>query len=447
MTQQNNVASSLIIIGCGPGGYRTAAYAAQQGLSVTIIEKAEAGGTCLNCGCIPTKALCHDAELAAMGVPVDFSAMMQRKQSIVEQLRGGVEQLMQQPGITFIRGEASLCDAHTVAVRLRDDSETEPMMLTADNIIIATGARAKLPPIEGIDLDGVVTSTELLDITDLPKRLVIVGAGVIGMEFANIFKSLGSEVIVIEFLKECLPAMDGDIAKRLRKLLEKRGVEFSLQSGVKSITKDECLHVAYEKKGKTAVADADIVLVATGRAANVEGLNLDAVGVEVDRRGIVVDAESFETSVKNIYAIGDVNGRQMLAHAATYQGLHVVNHILGRKDNINLDIMPAAVFTQPEAAGVGMAEEQLKDAGTPFTVHKGYYRANGKALAMGESEGLVKLFTDEQYRIVGCHILGAHASDMVQEVATMMNRQGTLQQLRDTVHIHPTLSEILTELS
>lgn len=447
MTQHSNVNSSLIIIGCGPGGYRTAAYAAQQGLSVTIIEKAEAGGTCLNCGCIPTKALCHDAELAAMGVSVDFSDMMHRKQSIVEQLRSGVEQLMQQPGISFIRGEASLHDAKTVAVRLKDEPDAEPMLLTADNIIIATGSRAKQPPIEGVGIDGVVTSTELLAVTELPKRLAIIGAGVIGLEFANIFRNLGSEVTVIEYLKECLPAMDGDIAKRLRKMLEKRGIEFNMQSGVKCITKDDCLHIAFEKKGKPAMVEADLVLIATGRAANVEGLNLEAVGVEVDRRGVVVDAESFETSVKGIYAIGDVNGRQMLAHAATYQGLHVINHILGRKDNINLNIMPAAVFTQPEVAGVGLTEEQLTDASMPFTTHKGYYRANGKALAIGETEGIVKLFTDKHDCIIGCHIIGAHASDMVQEVATLMNCQGTLQQLRDSVHIHPTLSEILTELS
>ena len=440
----------IIIIGSGPGGYRTAAYAAQHGMSVTIIERAEAGGTCLNSGCIPTKALCHDAELAALGVHACFAAMMQRKQAIVEQLRGGVEQLMQQPGITFVRGTARLKDRHTVVVNVSEEGGgacSADASFTAPHIIIATGSRAKMPPIDGIGIEGVVTSTELLSIDRQPQRLVIIGAGVIGLEFANIFRSLGSEGTVIEFQKECLPAMDGDIAKRLRKLLEKRGVEFSMQSGVQSITRDGCLHVSYQKKGKEVTVDADLVLVATGRAANVEGLGLEDAGVECDRRGIVVNPDTFETNVSGIYAIGDVNGRQMLAHAATYQGLRVVNHILGRKDDINLDIMPAAVFTQPEAACVGLTEEQLKEASTIFTTHKGYYRSNGKALAINETEGIVKLFTDEQDRILGCHILGAHASDMVQEVATLMNRQGTLQQLRDTVHIHPTLSEILTELT
>lgn len=433
--------TDLIIIGSGPGGYRTAAYAAQQGLSVTVIERAEAGGTCLNCGCIPTKALCHDAELAALGLPVDFEAIMQRKQNIVEQLRSGVEQLMQQPGITFVRGEASFADNNTVKISGTDD------VYTASNIIIATGSRAKLPPIDGIGLNGVVTSTELLSITKRPQRLAIIGAGVIGLEFASIFASLGSEVTVIEFLKECLPAMDSDVAKRLRKQLEKHGVTFHLQSAVESITTGEGLTVNFSKKGKPLSTEADIVLVATGRAANVEGLALDTVGIQTDKRGIIVDPDTYETTVKGIYAIGDVNGRQMLAHAATYQGLHVINRLLGHNDSIDLRIMPAAVFTNPEAAGVGPTEDQLKESGTPFQTHKGYYRSNGKALAIDETEGIVKLFTDDSDRILGCHILGAHASDMVQEVATLMNRQGTLQQLRDTVHIHPTLSEILTELS
>lgn len=455
-------APNLIIIGSGPGGYRTAAYAAQQGMSVTIIERDHVGGTCLNSGCIPTKALCHDAELAALGVPVDFSTIMQRKQTIIEQLRGGVETLLSQPGITLVRGEARLIDAHTVSVTAVGDSiaDNSPSTYTADAIIIATGSRSKLPPIPGIDLPGVVTSTELLSIDQRPAHLAIIGAGVIGLEFASIFNSLGTEVIVIEFLKECLPAMDDEIAKRLRKQLEKRGIQFSLQSAVQNIersfteTGGSCLRVVYEKKGKPATVDADLVLVATGRAANIEGLNLEAVGIETDKRGIVVDPDTFETSVKGIYAIGDVNGRQMLAHAATYQGLHVINHLLGREDNIDLSIMPAAVFTNPEAAGVGLTEEQLKASPTSpagglqgASTHKGYYRSNGKALTIGQTDGLVKLITDAEDHIIACHILGPHASDMVQEVATLMNRKGTLQQLRETVHIHPTLSEILTELN
>lgn len=428
----------LIIIGSGPGGYRAAEYAARQGLQVLVIEAGKAGGTCLNCGCIPTKAFCHDAELAMMGVEKDFSAVVERKNAIVEQLRNGVETLMRSPGITLVYGKATFKDANTILVNGEE--------FTAENIIIATGSHAKMLPIEGINLPHVMTSTELLDIDHIPQRLCIIGAGVIGMEFASVFASFGSEVTVVEFMKECLPTMDEDIAKRLRKQLEKRGVKFYLQSGVKVITKES---VTFERKGKEECIEADIVLVATGRAANIEGLGLENIGIACGKQGIIVNPDTFEalaTPTSHIYAIGDVNGRQMLAHAATFQGYRAVNHILGKTDSIRFDIMPAAVFTNPEAACVGPTEEQLKAEGQPFDVHKGYYRANGKALTMEATEGLVKLFTDQTDRIIGCHILGAHAADMVQEVAALMNRNATLTELRETIHIHPTLGEILQDL-
>ena len=428
----------LIIIGSGPGGYRAAEYAARQGLQVLVVEANKAGGTCLNCGCIPTKSFCHDAELAMMGVKKDFSAVVERKNAIVEQLRNGVETLMHSPGITMIYGKATFKDANTIQVNGED--------FTAENIIIATGSHAKMLPIEGINLPHVMTSTELLDIDHIPQHLCIIGAGVIGMEFASVFASFGSEVSVVEFMKECLPTMDGDIAKRLRKQLEKRGVKFYLQSGVKAITKDS---VTFERKGKEESIEADIVLVATGRAANIEGLGLEAVGIACNKQGITVNPETFEalsTPTSHIYAIGDVNGRQMLAHAATFQGYRAVNRILRKSDSIRFDIMPAAVFTNPEAACVGPTEEQLKAEGVPFEVHKGYYRANGKALTMDATEGVVKLFTDPEDKIIGCHILGAHAADMVQEIAALMNRNATLTELRENIHIHPTLGEILQDL-
>ena len=444
----------LIIIGSGPGGYRAAEYAARQGMQVLIVEADKAGGTCLNCGCIPTKAFCHDAELSALGVAVDFPSVVSRKNAIVEQLRSGVEALMKMPGITMVYGKASFKDACTVEVAPPATSPTPQVTTyTAPNIIIATGSRAKMLPIEGIDLPHVMTSTELLNIDHLPTRLCIIGAGVIGMEFACVFASFGCEVTVVEFLKECLPTMDSDIAKRLRKQMEKQGVTFYLQASVKAISEQG---VTFERKGKEETIEADAVLVATGRAANVEGLNLEAAGIEVGRGGIVVDPDTFlvhstsptppSTSPTNIYAIGDVNGRQMLAHAATFQGYRAVHHILGKKDSIRFDIMPAAVFTSPEAASVGPTEDQLKAQGRAFAKHKGYYRANGKALTMNATEGLVKLFTDADDRIIGCHILGAHAADMVQEIAALMNRDATLTQLRETIHIHPTLGEILQDL-
>lgn len=448
--------TDIIIIGSGPGGYRAAAHAASHGKTVTIIERDAAGGTCLNRGCIPTKSFCRNAEiidtlreanefgLADMSYRFDFSKVLERKNAIVEQLRSGVETLLSADGITLVRGAASLRDKHTVVVGNEE--------YTADNIIIATGSKPKMPPIEGINLDGVVSSTELLDIASVPRRLCIVGAGVIGMEFASVFSSFGSEVTVVEFLKESLPTLDSDVAKRLRQTIAKRGVTFHLQSAVSSIKEshDEAgarqLTVNFEKKGKPQSIDADIVLVATGRAACTDGLNLDAVGVETER-GMIVTDDNFRTLVNNIYAIGDVNGRCMLAHAATFQGLHVVNKLLGKQDNIRHDIMPSAIFTHPEAASVGLSEDQCEAQNIEYVCRKGFLRANGKALAMGETDGMIKLITDKEGRILGCHAFGAHTSDMVQEVAALMNQDATVAQLSDIIHIHPTLSEALHDIA
>lgn len=437
--------SDLIIIGSGPGGYRTAEYAAKKGMTVTIFEKGEAGGTCLNCGCIPTKTLCRHTEildtlrdseaygLEGLSYQFNFGRVMERKRDVTAALRQGVETLMGAPGITFVRAEARFKDAHTVIANGEE--------FTAKNIIIATGSRAKMPPIKGIDLPHALTSTELLDIESLPKRLCIVGAGVIGMEFASIFNSFGVEVTVVEFLKECLPALDSDIAKRLRQTIGKRGVNFFMQSGVKEITPE---YVIFERKGKTEQVEADMVLIATGRAANTESLGLEEAGVAFDRNGIQTD-EHLQTNVPGIFAIGDVNGKCMLAHAATFQGLHVVNHLLGEDDGIKLDLMPSAIFTHPEAAGVGLTEDRCKAEGIEYVCKKGYYRANGKALAMNETDGLVKLLAGNDGRLIGCHIYGAHASDMVQEISSLMTKGTTVKELADMIHTHPTLSEILQE--
>lgn len=450
--------SDIIIIGSGPGGYKAALHAAKAGLSVVVVERDHPGGTCLNCGCIPTKTLVRNAEVAETlrhadtfgfepsEARVDFAKVMERKQQVIEQLRAAVGSLMQSPGITFVKGEAKFADAHTIDV--------DGALYTAKDIIIATGSSAKCPPVEGIELDGVVTSTEMLEVSSVPRRLCIIGAGVIGMEFASVFSSLGSEVYVIEFLKECLPVLDSDVAKRLRQTIAKRGVEFSMQSAVKSISRTTAedgtpqLTVSYERKGKTLQAEADMVLVATGRKPNIEGLCLEAAGVEYSPRGIVTD-DDFRTNVPGIYAIGDVNARCMLAHAATFQGIHAVNTILGKTDNIRFDIMPSAVFTMPEAASVGLSEDQCKAQGIECEVRKSFYRSNGKALAMNETEGLLKLIVDttERKRILGCHAFGAHSSDMIQEVATLMNANAGLYELADIIHVHPTLSEILHSAS
>ena len=380
------------------------------------------------------------------GYSLDFGRVIERKQEVVGQLRSGVETLMQTPGITLVRGTASFADAHTVAVGNEQ--------YTAENIIIATGSDSKCPPIEGTTLPGVVTSTELLDIDHLPKRLCIIGAGVIGMEFASVFSSFGSNVTVIEFLKECLPVLDSDIAKRLRQTIGKRGVEFYMQSAVKSITQTDAedgtkqLTVSFEKKGKPVSIDADMVLIATGRKPCTEGLALEQVGIEHSPKGIVVD-DDFQTNVSGVYAIGDVNGRCLLAHAATFQGLHVGNRILNRPDDIRFDVMPSAIFTNPEAASVGLSEDQLKAEQRAYECRKGFYRSNGKALAMNETDGMIKLLVDtaNDQRIVGCHAIRAHSAEMEQEIAALMDSGTTLQQLANIIHIHPTLSEILHDMA
>ena len=432
------IQTDLIIIGSGPGGYQAARYAAQQGLKVVIVENSHAGGTCLNCGCIPTKTFAHEAELLRNPLLTDedrlrwnFNTLLERKQTIVEQLRKGVETILQHPNITFVKGFGRLSGIHSVTV---GDEE-----FTAKNIIIATGSHAKLPPVDGINDPSVMTSTELLSCSSIPKQLCIIGAGVIGMEFASAFNAFGCKVTVVEYMKECLPTIDGDIAKRLRKSLEKQGVTFIMQAGVSSIQNGT---VTYEKKGKQATVVADSVLVATGRAANTDNMGLEGVGVEFNRQGIVVD-DNMQTNIPGIYAIGDVNGKMMLAHAATFQGYRAINHILGKDDLINFDIMPAAIFTYPEAASVGISEENAKQAGLDYSCGKGFYRANGKALSMGETEGLLKLIADKDGKIIGCHVFGVHAADLVQEVTSLMNKNATVEDLKNIIHIHPTVGEIL----
>ena len=404
--------TDLIIIGAGPGGYRAAEYAAKHGLKVAIFEGDEVGGTCLNVGCIPTKTYVHSAS---------FDEARERLNQVVPQLRQGVEGILSNPYITLVREKAQFIDAHTV------EASPSGEVWRGANIIIATGSETKMIPVQGLDDPRLVDSTGLLSLESLPKRLCIIGAGVIGMEFASAFQFFGSEVTVIEFLKECLPALDSDIAKRLRKTLEKKGITFKMRTAVQNL----------------ADIDADVILMATGRKPRVQADFANA-GFEYDeRKGVTVD-ENFETTVKGIYAIGDVNGKQMLAHAAEMQAIRAVNHILGKKDNIRFDIMPAAIFTTPEAACVGASEDQLKELGVEYECRKAFYRANGKALAMNEPEGLLKLFSEPNAgRILGCHVFGAHSADLAQEASVLMCLGTSVEQLRDMVHIHPTLSEIL----
>ena len=418
--------TDLLIIGAGPGGYRAAEYAAKQGLKVVIAEEGEVGGTCLNVGCIPTKTYVHAAT---------FAEARERMATVIPQLRSGVEGILSHPNITLLRGRASFVSSSECSI-CGD-------VVAAKNIIIATGSETKWLPIKGVDDPRVVDSTGLLQLDTLPKRLCIIGAGVIGMEFASVFNRFGSEVTVIEYLKECLPALDSDIAKRLRKTLEKQGVTFKMKTAVENV----------------ADLDADVILMATGRKPRTAGLGLETLGVTLEKNGAIPVDDHFQLPLlleraggeAGLYAIGDANGRQMLAHAAEMQAVHAVNHILGKTDAIRFDIMPAAIFTEPEAACVGPTEDQLKEQGIPYECHKAFWRANGKALAMGETEGMLKLFITPpsqggdggESRILGCHAFGAHAADIVQEVSVLMCRDTTVAQLRDMVHIHPTLGEIL----
>ncbi len=428
--------TDLIIIGAGPGGYRAAEYAAKQGLKVVIFEGSDVGGTCLNVGCIPTKTYVHSAT---------FAEARERMAQVVPQLRQGVEGILSHPNITLVREKGAFVDACTV-----ND-------YTAPHIIIATGSETKWLPIPGTDDPRVVDSTGLLNLDTLPKRLAIIGAGVIGMEFASVFHRFGSEVTVIEYLKECLPALDSDIAKRLRKQMEKEGITFHMQCGVKQIADGEVFFE--DKKGNTQSVEADIILMATGRKPRTAGLNLEVLGITlapnaplpadpttflIPHSSFLVPRSSFlAPRSSNLYSLGDVNGRQMLAHAAEMQAVRVVNHILGKTDAIDFNIMPAAIFTTPEAACVGPTEDQLKEQGVAYVCKKSFWRANGKALAMGETEGLLKLFASPEGLILGCHAYGAHAADIIQEVSVLMCKHTTLQELADMVHIHPTLSEIL----
>ena len=441
-------ASDLIIIGAGPGGYRAAEYAAKQGLKVTIFEDDNVGGTCLNVGCIPTKTYVHSAT---------FDEARERMATVVPQLRSGVEGILLHPNITLVREKARFVDSNTV------EASPSGEVWRGVNIIIATGSETKWLPIAGIDDPRVVDSTGLLNLETLPKRLVIIGAGVIGMEFASVFHRFGAEVTVIEFLKECLPALDSDIAKRLRKQMEKEGITFHMQCAVKQIADGEVFFE--DKKGQTESVEADVILMATGRKPRTAGLNLEALGITLGPNGAIPVDDNYQIatvpdgSPSGLYAIGDANGRQMLAHAAEMQAIHAVNHILGKQDNIRFDIMPAAIFTSPEAACVGPTEDQLKAAtvangsavGTPYECRKAFWRANGKALAMNATEGMLKLFIAPPSQggdgggslILGCHAYGAHSADIVQEVTALMCRGTTIEQLRDIIHIHPTLGEIL----
>jgi dihydrolipoamide dehydrogenase len=448
----------MIIIGAGPGGYETALLAARRGVEVILIESGPVGGTCLNEGCIPTKAFCRNAEVldglheaesfgvTGLSFDFDFRAVVSRKNAVVEQLRGGVEGLLGHKNITLVRGKAYFKDDHTILV---DGQE-----YMADYIIIATGSVSATLPVPGAELPGILTSKEILDIQEVPGRLCVIGGGVIGLEFASIFRSFGSVVTVLEYCKDILPRFDTDLAKRLKQSLGKRGIEINTQSQVTAINENNGVYeVAYTRKGKEETVVADKVLMAVGRRANLDSLNLADIGIQCTRRGVAVN-EVMQTNIPHIYAIGGINGLMMLAHAATFQGIVALDHIMGYQDEIDLSVMPAAVFTSPEAASVGLTEDECKENGIPVKCLKSFFRANGKAVTMGETDGFCKIVVaaepkegaDTPYepgRILGCHMYGPHSSDIIQEVCALISRKATLAEFKDIIHTHPTLTEVL----
>lgn len=423
----------LLIIGGGPGGYETAVEAAKRGLEVTLISEGPLGGTCLNEGCIPTKTFCHYAELieqnlkAGLDCKPSFAAAAERKQSVVEQLRSGIDMLLK--NVQVVQGGAEFKDSRTVLCNGQE--------YTADKIIIATGSVSASLPIPGAE--SCITSKEILDLTEVPESLCVIGGGVIGLEFASIFRSFGSEVTVLEFCPNILPRFDVDLAKRLKQLLSKRGINIEVQAQVMRIDGNI---VTYVRKDKEFTVRADKILMAVGRRPNVEGLNLEAAGIDYTRKGITVN-DRLETSVPGIYAVGDVTGGIMLAHAATFQGRRALNAICGETDSIRFDLIPAAVFTMPEVATVGLTEEQCKEQQLEVRCLKSFYRANGKAVSMDETDGYCKIIVDNNGKVLGAHIMGAHSSDLIHEIATAMNLGATLNQLQNVIHAHPTLSEVL----
>lgn len=442
----------IMVIGGGPGGYVAAIRAAQLGAKVSVIEKRDLGGTCLNRGCIPTKVLCKNAEILHtlnriedFGVKVsdysiDVEKIQQRKSEIIDKLVGGVSSLLQANAVEILRGEALIEDKNTVRIKLNEGGEK---VITTKNIIIATGSKVAMPSILGIDLPGVIDTDELLEFKEIPKRLVVIGSGVIGIEFANIFKDLGSEVTI--FSSRLLKRTDSDISKRFTSYIKKQGVKV-LNCRASEICKTEngLLVKGQSPKGEVEV-EADVVLVASGRAPYFGGIDLEKLGIEYGEKGIKVD-EYYETNVKGIYAIGDVIGGTMLAHAASNEGVKAVEKIMGILQTPDNAVIPDCIFASPEIAYVGLTEQQAKEKGLDYEVSKFLFGANGKALALGEPDGFVKVIaTKEDKIIIGVHIMGPHASDLIHEGALAISKKLSARDIANTVHAHPTLSEAFYE--
>ena len=449
----------LVVIGTGPGGYVCAIRAAQLGLKVAVVEKRKSfGGTCLNVGCIPSKALLHASEmfeeaghtLPSLGVIVgkpklDLKQMMVHKDETVAANVNGVAFLLKKNKVEAFTGTASIPAAGKVVVTGEDGKTQE---LETKNIVIATGSEATgLPGVE-IDEKTVVTSTGALELTAVPKELVVVGAGVIGLEIGSVWSRLGAKVTVVEYLDRILPGMDGEVAKQFQRILEKQGFAFQLGSKVTRVEtgkKGATLTVEPAAGGEAKTLSADIVLVAIGRRPNTDGLGLDKAGVATERGRVVID-DHFKTNIAGIYAIGDVVRGPMLAHKAEDEGVAVAEIIAGQHGHVNYDAIPGIVYTAPEVAAIGKTEEELKAAGVAYKVGKFPFTANGRARAIRHTDGFVKVLADATTdRVLGCHIIGPHAGDLIAEVTVLMEFGGSSEDLARTCHAHPTLSEAVKE--
>ncbi len=445
----------LVIIGGGPGGYVAAIRAAQLGATVTLIEKEQLGGTCLNRGCIPTKALYQNAQVIKTlqrscefgvthgGFAIDMEAIQSRKGNVTAKLCAGIEQLMKSNGIECVRGAASFATPQRIHV-VTEHGERE---IDADKVIVATGSLPAMPPIEGVHLPGVFTSDELLNTREIPKSMVVIGGGVIGMELAGIFHAFGTDITVVEFLPRILNEVDRDLVARLTQVLRKGGMKFSTDTRVSEIrqTEEGSLEVLAEDKRGQLRFEAGAVLVATGRGINVSGLNLEGIGVVFDKRGVKVD-ENYQTNVEGVYAIGDVIGGLMLAHVASEEGRVCVERMMGLSSHLDRDAVPAVVFTDPEIASVGLTEEAAMSRSIPILSGRFMLGANAKAVTQGEEFGLVKVVAEaETKRIVGVHMLVAEASTVIHEGALAVSNKLTIEDIAHTVHAHPTLSEAFYE--
>jgi dihydrolipoamide dehydrogenase len=459
------MAYDLIVIGTGPGGYVCAIRAAQLGLKTAVVEKmATFGGTCLNIGCIPSKALLHASELfdesghtfAKMGIGVgkpklDLKAMMAFKNQGVDGNVKGVEFLLKKNKIDAFRGSARIAAAGKVEIKSDDGKgNIKTQTLETKSIVIATGSDvAKLKGIE-IDEKRIVSSTGALSLDKVPERLLVIGAGVIGLELGSVWRRLGSEVVVVEFLDGVLPGMDGEVRKQAQRILEKQGISFKLSSKVTAVdTSGKRLKTKIEPAkgdGKAEIVEADIVLVSTGRVAYTEGLGLKEAGVKTDERGRVVVDHYYASSVPGIWAIGDVIAGPMLAHKAEDEGVAVAEMLVGQAGHVNYDAIPNVIYTSPEIASIGKTEEELKAAGIAYNAGKFPFTANGRAKVNMTTEGFVKILADANTdRVLGVHIVGADAGNMIAESVLAMEFGASAEDIARTCHAHPTLPEAVKE--